>query len=400
MLPRETTIKHMILPIQHFADNPLDISIGNRKDETFLLDILSNPTTLGIIVKTEGRAGKMVLCEDDNQQSRLFRCNVQHVLQLTGQSSLQHLIEHYVVILLGFDHDTSTWFVCIDLGKLSVDMIHLNPSCLFQTGRSALTDLPRGDLAIAGRALAVSSWHDANSFCGKTGFPTVPIECGMKRYVPPSGETHSFSPSPRRIPKIYPRIDPVVIAAIISPDKQYILLGSMKAYSSHFFSCLSGFVEPCESIEHAICREVWEEAGVRVDEKSVSVVGSQPWPIGRGGGCEIMIGCVAVATTTDLVIQDSEVREVRWFSKDEVRSMLVEAVKRHGTSTDGAKPIIPGPYAIAYHLVKHFVDDFDSGEARSDSNGRPRGIVSTCRTVSAYWLLPLLFYAWALSKSP
>jgi NAD+ diphosphatase len=145
-----------------------------------------------------------------------------------------------------------------------------------------------------------------------------------------------------------------VISAVISSDKTKILLGKMKKMPSYFYSCLSGFIEPCESIQEAVRREVFEESGVRIGK--VQVIDSQPWPIGRGGTCELMIGCIAEAITEDICIRDDEVEDVRWFSRIEALDMIESATSREGfVPSDirtNPKPFVPGPYAIAYHLIK------------------------------------------------
>ena len=96
-----------------------------------------------------------------------------------------------------------------------------------------LANASRGSVAIAGQALAMVSWHDRSLFDSQTGSKTGPIECGWKRrsLLNPEG------------PKLYPRIDPVMIACVISPDGSQCLLGNMKNMARNFFSCLSGFIE-------------------------------------------------------------------------------------------------------------------------------------------------------------
>lgn len=102
-------------------------------------------------------------------------------------------------------------------------------------------------------------------------------------------------------------------------------------------------------------REVWEESGIVVQE--VEILDSQPWPIGRGGNCELMIGCRAIARTELTNIQDKDVQEVRWFSLEEARNMLEASKHSAEFPRNNSAPYLPGPYAIAHHLVEDFVQN-------------------------------------------
>lgn len=141
-------------------------------------------------------------------------------------------------------------------------------------------------------------------------------------------------------------------------------------------SLFASIAQPCESVEEGIRREIREESGIEV--RSVQLLQSQPWPLGRGGGCELMLGCVAVAETENIQINDSDVEEVKWVSRDDVRRLLDESLNQlqslgrrpppSSTSTATSPPAaaadamkVPGPYAIAHHLLQRFVrGEFDS----------------------------------------
>ena len=112
--------------------------------------------------------------------------------------------------------------------------------------------------------------------------------------------------------RAYPRVDPVVVGLVTNSKRDQLLLGRSKKLRPGMFTCLSGFVEPCERVEDAFRREVFEEAGVEVS--SVRVVDTQPWPVGRGGSCEIMLGCVAEAGSDvgSLSVDMEEMDDVRW----------------------------------------------------------------------------------------
>ena len=129
--------------------------------------------------------------------------------------------------------------------------------------------------------------------------------------------------------------------------------------------------QPGESVQEAVRREVWEESGIVVGE--VEILDSQPWPIGRGGTCELMIGCKATARTVLTKIQDKDVQEVRWFSLEETTKMLEASKKSIEFPRNSEVPFLPGPYAIAHHLVDHFIQNCKAPfpSLRSDSEGEP-----------------------------
>jgi NAD+ diphosphatase len=133
----------------------------------------------------------------------------------------------------------------------------------------------------------------------------------------------------------FPRTDPVVIMAVKHDDR--ILLGRQASWPEGMLSALAGFVEPGETLEDAVRREVREEAGIVVGR--VDYVTSQPWPFPSS----LMIGCMCEAVTDEITVDTKELEMARWFSRDEVRLMI------NGTHPDGWRA--SNPYAIAYHLM-------------------------------------------------
>jgi len=199
-----------------------------------------------------------------------------------------------------------------------------------------------------------------------SGELTESVEGGMKRKSIVSSR------------KVYPRLDPVAIACIISQDGSKCLLGNMKRAPPGFYSCLSGFIDQCETVQEALRREVYEESGVKVG--NVELFDSQPWPIGRGGGCELMIGAIGYSIDDRIQITEGEkdvVADVRWFDRNDIEKFLEEAssfsVSRKLRSPDKkfeqvADPekvqvYVPGNYAIAHHLLREFVRRVDEKNA-------------------------------------
>lgn len=162
--------------------------------------------------------------------------------------------------------------------------------------RGMILSFPAEDAAIYAQARALLDWNARNPFCGGCGQPTLSVNAGGKRVCPPKdfsqikgavGSTTSAVPTDPverppcatrgRISNLsFPRTDPTVIMAVVSADGQKILLGRQKRWPEYWYSTLAGFIEPAESIEEAVRREVYEEAGVTVGR--VVIHSSQPWP--------------------------------------------------------------------------------------------------------------------------
>ncbi|MEM0906490.1 MAG: NAD(+) diphosphatase [Pseudomonadota bacterium] len=185
--------------------------------------------------------------------------------------------------------------------------------------------VPRDVLGAVAQARGVLGWHMRHQFCSNCGAPTVMAQAGMRRDCPSCGAHH------------FPRTDPVVIMLAVNGDK--CLLGRQTRFVNGVYSCLAGFMEPGETVEAAVRREIWEEAGVQTSR--VSYHASQPWPFPSS----LMIGCFAQATSTDIDPRDAELEDVRWFDRADIAPML-----------DQTHPIYaaPPPVAIAHHLLRAY----------------------------------------------
>ncbi len=193
---------------------------------------------------------------------------------------------------------------------------------------AAMASLDAGELATYGGARSLVDWHARHRFCAKCGGSTKLAKGGWQRTCAACGAEH------------FPRVDPVTIMLVEHGGN--LLLGRQPRFPPKRFSALAGFVEPGESIEEAVAREVFEEAGVRV--RNVSYVASQPWPFPSS----LMIGCHSVAEGTELVVDTTELEEARWFTRAEVDYAM-------GGNDDGAF-IAPPPHAVAHHLLKWWLE--------------------------------------------
>ncbi len=199
----------------------------------------------------------------------------------------------------------------------------------FIDARSIAADLPTAESGLLAHARSLLEWHAAHRFCSACGSPTRLARGGAQRDCP-ACDTHH-----------YPRNDPVVIMLVTHGEA--CLLGRQHRFVEDFWSCLAGFVEPGETVEAAVRREVHEEAGVTVGP--VRYLGSQPWPFPSS----LMLGCHAEATDTAVTIDARELADARWFPRDEVAAMLANCVADHG-------PRLPRDYAIAHHLVRYWLE--------------------------------------------
>lgn len=186
------------------------------------------------------------------------------------------------------------------------------------------------DLAIYGGARSLVDWHARHRFCARCGAPTKLVKGGWQRHCDGCGADH------------FPRTDPVTIMLVEHEDS--LLLGRQPRFPPKMYSALAGFVEPGETIEEAVAREIHEEAGVRV--RDVRYIASQPWPFPS----QLMIGCTSVADDPELTIDTTELEDARWFTRAELEE--ARAAGEAGTEL----LYFPRPFAIAHHLIAWWLD--------------------------------------------
>ncbi|MBC7517425.1 MAG: NAD(+) diphosphatase [Microbacteriaceae bacterium] len=184
---------------------------------------------------------------------------------------------------------------------------------------ATLSDLETG---LFTEALALANWHDAHRFSPRTGQPTVPALGGWVR------RPETMTDATVKSHDLFPRTDAAIIVAVTDADDR-ILLGSNALWSTNRFSLLAGFVEPGESVESAVVREVFEESGVRVTNPEY--LGSQPWPF----PASLMLGFRATVDPDQVSVltpDGDEILELRWFSRAELAASLDEIVLPGATS--------------------------------------------------------------------
>lgn len=198
----------------------------------------------------------------------------------------------------------------------------------FQETRAIMALLSRDDAELTAAAKGVFSWHLSHQFCAKCGAATEMADAGWQRNCPTCGTSH------------FPRTDPVVIMLIT--DGNRVLLGRSPSWPEKMYSLLAGFMEPGETIEAAVRREVFEESGITVGR--VGYMTSQPWPFPSS----LMIGCWGNATSSAITLDENELEDALWVTKEDIIESL------SGNSDD----IVPSRKgSIAQFLIENWVKD-------------------------------------------
>jgi len=210
--------------------------------------------------------------------------------------------------------------------------------------------------SIIAQARSIICWLDRNKYCASCGHLNELQDAGCKLACMNLKCKSNDKSLNKHVPSNihYPRVDPVAIMLIISPDNEVnrprsVLLGRKKQFPKNMFSCLAGFVEAGESIEEAVRRESFEEAGVYTDR--VVYHSSQPWPFPS----TLMIGFLAYVAVgsnqMELNVDKTEIEEAKWFSLDEIKLILTNE------HPDGIT--IPSERSIAHQLIKHWSNNSD-----------------------------------------
>jgi NAD+ diphosphatase len=202
------------------------------------------------------------------------------------------------------------------------------PPARFVELRAAMARLPGADAELVATAKGIFAWHAAHGFCAGCGAPSRMVMSGWQRLCPACGAAH------------FPRTDPVVIMRITRGNR--VLIGRSPGWPEGMYSLLAGFMEPGETLEAAVRREVREEAGVRVGR--VSYLASQPWPFPSS----LMLGCAGEALDEAIRLDPAELEEALWLGREEMAEVFA-----------GLHPKIRPPRrgAIAGHLLRRWLMD-------------------------------------------
>jgi len=235
-------------------------------------------------------------------------------------------------ILLGVNNKTTYFTIDIDSEEYASTLCD-QKNGEFLDLRKIAPLLNYQDAALLTLARFMINWSSNNRYCGKCGNPTTSAEAGNVRICENSQCNQSHFPS----------MDPAIIVLVSSDG--YCLLGSQQAWPKGMYSTIAGFVEPGESIEDAVIREVAEETGIKVGE--VEYQSSQPWLFPSS----LMLGFTAKAKSNEIRIAKNELEDARWFSREEIKDNLNKGLMR-----------LPSKVSISYNLIKTWYDKGDVGK--------------------------------------
>lgn len=208
--------------------------------------------------------------------------------------------------------------------------------------RSAATHWPAWQASLFAQARALQHWHQRHRHCGVCGAALEFRRAGWLGVCCGCGSEH------------YPRTDQAIIAAI--SDGERLLLGRQAGWPPRRWSVIAGFVEPGETLEQTVVREVMEETGVRVHAHSARYLASQPWPFPGS----LMLGFIAQAEPDPPAAQD-ELEDARWFTADEVRAGLANDWAK--ADADGEGIVLSSPISIARQVIRAWLDEHDAANA-------------------------------------
>jgi len=285
-----------------FAGAFVDRSGERRKDPDWLAEALSNNETRFVPVW-----GDRCLVGGDPPGTVLLR-----------RAQIESFIDEHNLIFLGLFRNQPAFAVSI---SRDIDPPFTNLGD-FKDLRFLGTVLPPDEANLAAHARALVLWHDATLFCGQCGSASQPEAGGNSR--------RCCNPDCNK--EIFPRTDPAIIVLVAKGDR--CVLGRQANWPEGRYSTVAGFVEPGESLEDAVRREVYEETNIRVGTDEYH--SSQPWPFPSA----LMLGFVAEATSEDIVLNDGELEDAQWFTREELKSGDVG---------------LPFRISIARRLVDHWI---------------------------------------------
>ena len=301
-----------------FSSNFLDRVSFKRSDKIWIDAQLKNESTR-IIPAWNSK----IFCMPDQNQRPIF---------LTPRDLHDYSNALESSILLGVNNKTTYFTIDIISEEYASTLCDQNKG-EFLDLRKIAPLLNYQDAALLTLARFMINWSSNNRYCGKCGNPTTSAEAGNVRICENSQCNQSHFPS----------MDPAIIVLVSSDG--YCLLGSQQAWPKGMYSTIAGFVEPGESIEDAVIREVAEETGIKVGE--VEYQSSQPWLFPSS----LMLGFTAKAKSNEIRIARNELEDARWFSREEIKDNLNKGLMR-----------LPSKVSISYNLIKTWYDKGDVGK--------------------------------------
>src|SRR5271154_5643891 len=270
-----------------FAGNPLDRASERRRDTAWIASLIADPDARVLPLRD--------LCPPTRGVGAL-------VLDWRPVSAWREAIDRgATLVFLGLDDGRAHFAIDANADDAAFSGDNQPPL----DARSLAPLLPSREAAILAEARSLIDWHARHGFCAQCGTPTRVTAAGWVRRCPQCKASH------------YPRSDPVTIMLVVRGERG--LLGRNKRRPGNRFSCLAGFMEPGETLEDCVRREVHEESGVRVGR--VRYLACQPWPFPSS----LMMGFLCEGLSEEITVDPEELAEARWFGRGEIRAMVARA---------------------------------------------------------------------------
>ena len=297
-----------------FAGNPLDRASERRKDDAWIAEQLTSPEALACVLWN----GKPLIEKGSDGGVQIAYLPAKMADELAGGRER--------ILFMGLWKTTPVFAIDMEGAADPCDG-PLQGLGRFEEMRGMAMRLPATETAILGTAKGMFEWRRKHQHCSVCGQRSEVAEGGWKRQCPACKAEH------------FPRTHPVVIMLAVHQDR--CMLGRQEMWPKGMFSALAGFLEPGETIEEACARELSEEAGLKTS--SVAYHSTQPWPFPNS----LMIGLIAQVEDDDAAPDQTELSEVKWFTKAEARDLLAGKVEGLGA---------PGGMAIAHQLIKAWAE--------------------------------------------
>ena len=293
-----------------FAGNPLDRASDRRTNADWLAEQLTSSDSLGVAIWN----GRPFVEKTKAGGSQIAYLPAKLASELAGGAER--------LLFLGLWKDTAVFAVDIE-GEADPGQGPLQGLGEFKDLRQVAMQLPHTEAAIMATAKQMFEWRRRHQFCASCGQPSETMDGGWKRQCPSCKVEH------------FPRTDPVVI--MLAYHGERCMLGRQAIWPKGMFSALAGFLEPGESIEEACARELNEEAGLHT--RKVRYHSTQPWPYPSS----LMIGLIAEVEDEEGAPDQTELDEIRWFTRDEAKALLASELP---------DVLCPQPLAIAHQLIR------------------------------------------------
>ena len=303
-----------------FAGSPLDRVANERRDPEWLAECLAHP-----------------------DRRYLALCNLEALVARGSPPAIAWLAASALpdgdlvarAVLLGLDEGVPR--LALDLTSVEAALVDglLDDGRRFEEVRGIAPELSSQEAAILAQARSLVDWHARHRFCAVCGNPTEPHLGGGMRRCDGCNAEH------------FPRVDPVVIVLVTRGERCLLVHGRGRPGSN--YTCIAGFMEPGETVEEAVRREVFEESGVGV--AAVRYHSSQPWPFPSS----LMLGCHAEAASEEISIDPEEIADARWFGRGDVARALAIAA---GGANEGDAPDfgVPAPFTISHQLIRAWAE--------------------------------------------